>query len=113
MSEKTRGHRRFPLFAIADLVLGDDRITAMVDNFSLTGMGLYCLHPVKVDTPVEAMIKFVTKEGLQDSDRIKGKVVWTIRHNDIYMMGVAFDSPLSEEDHPNLFSLYHSLLESY
>lgn len=113
MFKTSRGHKRFPLFAIADLRHGDETITAMVDNFSLTGMGLYCLHPVRVDTPVEATVKFVTKEGLQSSDTIKGTVVWTVRHDNIYMMGVAFERPLSEEEHPSLYRLYYSLLEIY
>ncbi len=111
--EKPRLNKRFPLFAIADLKHGDRTFTAMVDNFSLTGMGLYCLHPVRVDTPLEAEVKFVTREGLEGSERIKGRVVWTIRHREIYMLGVAFERPLSEDEHPRLYRLYHSLLEVY
>lgn len=111
--DKPRNNKRFPLFAIAELNDGTETITAMVDNFSLTGMGLYCIHPVKVDTQLEGEVKFVTKEGLQGSDRIKGKVVWTVRHRDIYMLGIAFERPLSEGEHPGLYNLYQSLLEIY
>jgi len=113
MKDNPRSHKRFPLFAIAELKMGNEQIIAMVDNFSLTGMGLYCLHPVQVHTPVEALVKFVTKEGLQNSDTIKGTVVWTVKYDNIYMMGIAFDEPLSEETHPSLYKLYHNLLEMY
>ncbi len=111
--DKPRYNKRFPLFAIADLKHDNETVTAMVDNFSLTGMGLYCIHPVRVDTELEGEVKFVTREGVQGSERIKGRVVWTIRHKEIYMLGIAFERPLSEEEHPRLYQLYHSLLNLY
>jgi|Deesub1362A_J573_1020465.scaffolds.fasta_scaffold37904_2 hypothetical protein len=105
MLEKSkRKHKRFPLFAIAELKCGNKSITTMVDNISLQGIGLYSLKPLELGARVEIQIKFISTEGDEKSDTLTGTVVWSLRRDDIYMMGIVFDSELTSEEHPNLYN---------
>ncbi len=98
-----RRHKRYPLFAIAELRHKEDSITAMVDNISLQGLGVYCLKPIELGARVEVEIRFISAEGDEKSDTLHGTVVWNLRREDIYMMGILFENELSQEEHPHLY----------
>lgn len=106
MTGKERRQLRVPLFGVAEVRDGsDDRThfcTALIQNISLSGVGLYMHQPLEVGTPVSITIRFTTNNGKRPSDTVEGAVASVTKMDEFYCVGVGFSSPVNQEDQPNL-----------
>lgn len=103
-----RKHHRVPLFGVAEIKSESDRrflCKALTQNISMSGMGLYMHHSLKVGTPLSITIRFIVKNGKMPSDIIKGTVTSVAEIESYYCIGVRFDRSINAEDNPNLYPL--------
>ncbi len=117
MIECTRRSKRFPIFAIAEIVpAGEEEketVSTMVDNISQHGIGLYSFSPLEKGTKVALRIKFINKDGSEKEDSLSGKIVWSMRYHDLYLIGIAFDNELSPQTNPSLYEYYQSIYSTF
>ncbi len=114
MDESKRKATRYPIFAIAELQLSDsENVTTMVDNISLYGIGLYSFVPLKKGEPVSIKIKFIEQGGEEKSDQVEGEVVWSIKQDEIYFVGVSFTRELSPVNQPQLYDYFVNIKSYY
>jgi hypothetical protein len=114
MKDLKRKATRYPIFAIAELELSDrEHVTTMVDNISLYGIGLYSFVPLKKGEPVSIKIKFIERGGQEKADHVDGEVVWSIKQNEIYFVGVSFTRELSPVNQPELYDYFINITSYY
>ncbi len=114
MKEPKRKATRYPIFAIAELELSDsEHVTTMVDNISMYGLGLYSFVPLKKGEPVSIKIKFIEKDGQEKADHVEGEVVWSIKQDEIYFVGVSFTRELSPVNQPELYDYFVNIISYY
>lgn len=107
MDRKERRQKRLPLFGVAEVNMGSDGktflCTALTQNITTLGMGLYMHHVLKLGTPLSIKLKFTMKDGTRPSDVIKGTVTSVSEIESFYCVGVRFDSAVNPEGQPNLY----------
>lgn len=107
MSEDRRKHTRYPLFGIAEVRAKEGKdtppFTALMQNISESGVGLYAHHPVHKGAAVSVTIKFTSREGKKVSDTLKGTVVSITKQEKYYCMGISLDEEIATEKQPNLY----------
>lgn len=108
MVMKERRQRRLPLFGVATVYPGgvssEVSFTGLIQNISLSGVGLYMHRPVEVGTSVTVIVKFTGTGGKRKSDILEGTVASLTELESYYCVGVGFPRYLHKEDNPVLFS---------
>lgn len=103
-----RRQKRVPLFGVAtvypDGESGDVSYTALIQNISLSGVGLYMHRPLDVGTHVKIVIKFTGNKGVREADLLEGTVASLTELETYYCVGVGFPGFLHREENPTLFS---------
>jgi len=110
MVDKDRRQPRVPLFGVADVkVMSSGKsflYTALTQNITMVGMGMYMHDALEVGTPVLITIKFTKKNGQRPADVVEGVVTSLSEMESFYCVGVRFNSPLNAKDQPNLLSVF-------
>jgi len=106
MTARERRQPRVPLFGVAEVRAGSDDFTyfctALIQNISLSGVGLYMHQPIEVGIPVSITIRFTTNNGKRPSDIVEGVVASVTEIDDFFCVGVGFSSPVNSDKQPNL-----------
>lgn len=114
MVKPKRKATRYPIFAIAEVrTSSNETITTMVDNISLYGIGLYSFVPMKKGEHVSMKVRFVAEGGVERDDQIEGEVVWSMKQDNIYFVGVSFSRELSPLNQPELYEYFVNITSYY
>jgi len=106
MSE--RRQKRLPLFGVATVYpegeISGISFNALIQNISLSGVGLYMHRPLDIGTTVRIIVKFTGTRGKRQTDILEGTVASLTELESYYCVGVGFPSFLHKEENPVLFS---------
>lgn len=114
MSEDKRNYPRYPLYSVAELQVKDSVTppsTALVQNISESGIGLYAHNPIEKGTPISVMVKFTTHDGMREEDTIEGKVASLLKDEKFHCVGIAFDEKINQVSQPNLYRHFHRTIK--
>lgn len=115
MFNNNRSHRRYSIFARADILMKNDTnpltMHTLVNSISEVGVGLYSSVPLERFTEISMKIEFFNVEGKKENDSIDGKVVWLTKQDDMYYLGVFFNEELNAERQPHLHKHFHRIIK--
>lgn len=114
MANKRKDERIVITSTATITVLTDDSVMAPFDgtviSISPGGVGLCAQTPVKRDSKMEVVLKFIDIEGKQRKETAQGRVVWQNEIPPYCVFGVEFTG-LNGQDHPGLLGYLQSKTE--
>lgn len=110
-----REHNRVTLFGTATVKFEDkgtiQSIHTLLASISLKGMGLYAADAIDSGTDVLITINFITANGEQKTDSIKGCVIYDDQIEDIHFLGIQFNEEINSQNGPSLYEHMQKILE--
>jgi len=104
---KKRRHKRYCITGSADLKyerLGQNQlIHALINDISLSGIGLYLDIPLEDTIDVSMVINFISSKGSINTEAINGRVVYTRKFEDVYFTGIQFHEEIDFKSQPSLY----------
>jgi len=114
MGKDTRRFQRYRYIATAR-VSREGRegpaVTVMVHNLSQAGMGIFSETPFEPGEDVSVTFNFITVEGEEVTDSVRGRITGVTEKEGLYYAGIAFRKELDPSNQPHLFELFHRCIK--
>ncbi len=85
-------------------------ITSRADNISEKGVKIETYTPMAIGSETSVELVFLTSDRKRETDTINGKIIWALKNNDIYSVGIEFTETVNAFSHAILYRYTRSSL---
>ena len=86
-------------------------VSAVLDNANQIGAGFHAKEPLAINEPVTVCMAFLDQKGMDQQEKLSGRVAWVKPWEKGYLIGVIWDQILTKEMNPRLYSLLDVMLK--
>jgi hypothetical protein len=86
-------------------------VSAVLDNANQIGAGFHAKEPLGINEPVTVSMAFLDQQGMDQQEKLSGRVAWVKPWEKGFLIGVIWDQILTKEMNPRLYSLLDVMLK--
>jgi len=86
-------------------------ISAVLDNANQIGAGFHAKESIGINEAVTVCMAFLDQKGMDQQEKLSGKVAWVKPWEKGFLIGVIWDQILTKEINPRLYSLLDVMLK--